>query len=296
MFKTLFIGFQYSVPQHLLSRLVGRLARSQKTWLAQPFIRLFVRRFGVDLSEAEMSEPSDYACFNDFFTRALKPGARPWSATHALPQDTLVSPVDGAVSQAGLINQGTLVQAKGQQYTVARLLGQIEASTAYDNGAFATLYLSPRDYHRIHMPCSGQLLRMTYVPGQLFSVNTVTAQRVPELFARNERLVCEFDTPAGPMTMVWVGAMIVASISTAWAGLVAPAQGRRELTHWDYSNQPIALARGDEVGRFLLGSTVILLTAQPGAWTDQLAPGQPIHCAQALGSMALKASQSTEQD
>lgn len=286
MFKTLFIGFQYSVPQHLLSRLVGRLARSQKAGLAQLFIRLFVRRFNVDLSEAEISDPAGYASFNDFFTRALKPGARTWAAAAKMPQDVLVSPVDGAVSQAGLIHQGTLIQAKGQSYTVARLLGQTASATPYDQGAFATLYLSPRDYHRIHMPCSGQLLKMTYVPGQLFSVNTVTAERVPELFARNERLICEFDTPAGPMTLVLVGAMIVASISTAWAGVVAPAQGTRTIKHWDYTHQPIVLARGDEVGRFLLGSTVILLTAQPGTWTAKLTPLQPIQCAQPLGSIS----------
>jgi len=291
MFKTLFIGFQYSVPQHLLSRLVGRLARSQKAGLAQLFIRLFVHRFNVDLSEAEISDPAGYASFNDFFTRALKPGARAWAAASALPQDYLVSPVDGAVSQAGPIVHQTLVQAKGQHYSVARLLGQTESTTVYDEGAFATLYLSPRDYHRIHMPCSGQLIKMTFVPGQLFSVNTVTAERVPELFARNERLICEFTTPSGPMAMVLVGAMIVASISTPWAGVVAPAHGRREITHWDYSNDPITLARGDEVGRFLLGSTVVLITAERGSWTDALAPNQPIQCAQTLGSFSANSAQ-----
>lgn len=283
MLKALFIGFQYSVPQHLLSRLVGRLARSEQAGLVQFLIRLFVRRFQVDLSEAVITEPSGYACFNDFFTRALKPGVRPWAAAAELPQHILVSPVDGAVSQAGPISQGTLLQAKGQTYTVASLLGQAEGATPYDAGAFATLYLSPRDYHRIHMPCSGQLVKMTYVPGRLFSVNTVTAERVPQLFARNERLICEFETPSGPMALVLVGAMIVASIQTAWAGVIAP--GQREITHWDYSEQPIAMTRGDEVGAFLLGSTVIVLTENVGSWTDALAPLQPVQCAQVFGTI-----------
>lgn len=284
MLKALFIGFQYSVPQHLLSRLVGRLARCQQAWLAQPLIRLFVRHFKVNLSEAVVTDPKGYACFNDFFTRALKPGVRPWAAAAELPQNMLVSPVDATISQAGPITQGTLLQAKGQTYSVASLMGCSEGPTDYDQGAFATLYLSPRDYHRIHMPCSGQLRKMTYVPGQLFSVNTVTTERVPRLFARNERLICEFDTASGPMALVLVGAMIVASIRTPWAGVVAPTSGRREITHWDYSDQPLALARGDEVGAFLLGSTVVMLTAQAAAWTDSLSPHQPVHCAQVLGA------------
>lgn len=290
MFKTLFIGFQYSVPQHLLSRLVGRLARSTKTGLAQFLIRIFVRRFGVDLSEANVTETSGYASFNDFFTRTLKPGARPWAERSALPQNILVSPVDGAVSQAGRIERSTLVQAKGRHYCVASLLGQEQAQTAYDDGAFATLYLSPRDYHRIHMPCAGKLMKMTYVPGQLFSVSSVTAERVPNLFARNERLICEFETPAGPMALVLVGAMIVASIQTAWAGVIAPAKGQREIKHWDYSQNPITLARGDEVGAFLLGSTVIILTAQPGPWVDTLTPNDSVHCAQIFGSTQSEAA------
>lgn len=290
MFKTLFIGFQYSVPQHLLSRLVGRLAHSRKSWLAQPLIRLFVGRFKVDLSEASVTDPAGYASFNDFFTRTLKAGARPWAQSMTLPQHILVSPVDGTVSQAGHIERSTLVQAKGHHYGVAHLLGQDQAPTPYDAGAFATLYLSPRDYHRIHMPCAGKLIKMTFVPGQLFSVNTETAERVPNLFARNERLVCEFETPAGPMAMVLVGAMIVASIRTTWAGLIAPMKGPREITHWDYSENPITLARGDEVGAFLLGSTVIILTAQPGPWVDALKPNTPVRCAQTFGSALTEAA------
>src|SRR5690606_24991155 len=214
----LFIVFQYLVPQHLLSRLVGKIAASELPWIKNPFIDWFSRRYQVDMSEAADPEPRNYPSFNAFFTRALKAGARPLDSD----PDSIVSPADGAISQLGAIEAGRIFQAKGQTYTTAELLGDTDMAALFDGGVFATVYLSPRDYHRVHMPVSGRLLRTLYVPGDLFSVNQTTAENVPRLFARNERLVCLFDTECGPMAVVLVGAMIVAGIDTVWAGQVAP--------------------------------------------------------------------------
>jgi phosphatidylserine decarboxylase len=252
----LFIAVQYLLPHQAFSRLVAWLMarRLYKNLL----IRFFIRRYGVDLSEAEYTEVEDYADFNAFFTRRLKTGARP------LPDDrqVIVSPVDGAISQLGAIEQDQIFQAKGHQYSSQALLAATtEQAARYDHGQFATIYLAPRDYHRIHMPLSGTLRSMRYVPGRLFSVNPATAAAVPGLFARNERLVCEFDTELGSMAVILVGAMIVAGIETVWSGPVCPgpAAGKQFEKQYASGNDSVKLERGEELGLFKTGSTVILL-------------------------------------
>jgi phosphatidylserine decarboxylase len=250
-----FILFQTMVPQHLLSRCTGALAELRHpAWLKNWVIRLFIQFFQVDMAEAAEPDYTRYACFNDFFTRPLRDGARPLSAADIL------CPADGAISQLGAISGGLLFQAKGRYFSAAELLGgDVERAAQFNGGQFATIYLSPRDYHRVHMPVAGRLTATRYIPGQLFSVNGVTADNVDRLFARNERLVCYFETGLGPMAMVLVGAMVVAGIETVWSGRVAPPQ-RLPVTV-DYINlpEPVALAQGAEMGRFRLGSTVILL-------------------------------------
>lgn len=275
-----FLWLQHSVPQHALSRLTGRLADLERPrWLKHAVIRAFVRHYGVALDEAERPFPEAYASFNDFFTRALKPGARPLAGAD------VISPVDGAVSQGGTIDGERIFQAKGRGFSLNALLGGDEARAAgYRGGAFATLYLSPRDYHRVHMPCDGRLTAMRYVPGRLFSVNAVTAAGVDRLFARNERLVCHFEGPLGPFAMVLVGAMIVAGIETAWAGRVAPPPRRNTLSDYTAPPAAVTLARGEEMGRFCLGSTVILLFP-PGTvrWDDTCTAGARVRLGMPLG-------------
>jgi len=245
----IFTSLQYVVPQALLSRLAGKLADATTPWLKNLLIRRFCATYNVDLNDAVIEDATGYESFNAFFTRALKPGARPVG-------EGIVSPADGTLSQSGAILHSTMVQAKGHSYTVEDLLGgQDQYSTPFKQGQFATVYLSPRDYHRVHMPCDGVLKRTVYIPGQLFSVNTTTAARVPNLFARNERLVCHFDTEYGPMAMVLVGAMIVAGIETVWSGQVPPHANTVQRSDFDAS---ISLKKGEEMGRFNLGSTVIL--------------------------------------
>lgn len=279
--ERLFVASQYLLPHHLLSRLVGRLAETEAAPVRRTFIRRFARRFGVDLSEAERDNLDDYRHFNDFFTRALKPGARP------LPDDPNrpVCPVDGSVSQAGRIDRGRIFQAKGRDFSLAELLGgDADQAERFAGGRFATLYLSPKDYHRIHMPCGGRLVRTTFVPGRLFSVNAVTADRVPRLFARNERLVCEFDTGQGRMILVLVGAMIVASIETSWAGVVAPP--RRGILRQHHDAAALTFERGEEMGRFRLGSTVIVLFEGDALnWDEAIRAGAPVRLGQALGAV-----------
>lgn len=253
--QNLFILFQYLIPQHLLSRLVGWLASSELPFIKGPFIRWFAQHFKVDMSEAADPELENYASFNAFFTRALRPGARPLDDTPG----ALLSPADGAVSQAGKIEGGRILQAKGQWFSTLELVGGDAALAAqFEHGQFATIYLSPRDYHRVHMPFAGTLVQTVYIPGDLFSVNQTTAENVPRLFARNERLVCVFDTEYGPAALILVGAMIVAGIETVWAGQIAPPL-RRIVTARHDRSETIALARGAEMGRFKLGSTAILL-------------------------------------
>lgn len=272
----LFVLGQYLLPQHLLSRLLGKLADCRIAWLKNALIGAFVRRYRVDLREAQTEEPAGYPTFNAFFTRALKDEARPMDAD---PR-TLISPVDGQVSQLGAVRGGQLFQAKGHNFSALELLGGDQRLAArFQDGAFATLYLSPRDYHRVHMPVAATLKEMLYIPGRLFSVNRVTAECVPGLFARNERVICLFETEQGPLAMVLVGAMIVASIETSWAGLITPPTRTVRRTHYD--QQPVCLDKGEEMGRFLLGSTVILLFG-PGQinWAPGLTEGVPVRMGQ----------------
>lgn len=252
----LFIAVQYLIPHQAFSRLVGWLM--QRRLYKNLLIRFFVWRYGVDLSEAEFDRPEDYSDFNAFFTRRLKTGARPL----ADDRYTIISPVDGVISQLGTIEKDQIFQAKGHHFSSHALLAcEPSRARAYTDGNFATIYLAPRDYHRIHMPTDGRLLRMRYIPGRLFSVNPATTAAVPSLFARNERLVCEFDTGVGPMAVVLVGAMIVAGIETVWTGPVCPGPEAGKLFAKDYANkgQQLCLQRGDELGLFRVGSTVILL-------------------------------------
>ncbi|MDG2046164.1 MAG: archaetidylserine decarboxylase [Halioglobus sp.] len=250
-----FILFQNIVPQHLLSRCTGILAELRyPVWLKNWLIRQFVQVFAVDMSEAAEPDYTRYVCFNEFFTRPLINGARP------LAKADILCPADGAISQLGKISNDMLFQAKGRYFSTEDLLGGDEIRAAqFNGGQFATLYLSPKDYHRVHMPVAGRLTATRYIPGQLFSVNGVTAENVDRLFARNERLVCHFDTEFGPMAMVLVGAMVVAGIETVWSKRVAPPSKRPVSV--DYVDLPasVELAQGDEMGRFMLGSTVILL-------------------------------------
>ena len=274
-----FIGLQHLLPQHALSRLVGALARSRIGFLRRILISAFLRNYPVDLAEAARADPADYESFNDFFTRRLKPGAR---APDPDPRAALC-PVDGVVSQSGRIEGGTLLQAKGIRYSAASLLGgDADCASEFDGGEFATLYLAPHNYHRIHMPCAGTLRFARFVPGELFSVNAATAAAVPALFTRNERIACVFDTAGGPMAVVLVGALFVGSMSLAWAGAVRP-RARRAVTELPARDPFIALDRGAELGWFNMGSTVIVLFAPQGpTLVDGLSPGSAVRVGQRL--------------
>nr|WP_035482858.1 archaetidylserine decarboxylase [Gallaecimonas xiamenensis] len=256
------------IPQHGLSRLTGWLASARMGVLTTAFIRFFINRYKVDMSEAKDESPAAYDSFNAFFTRELKDGLRP------LADSDLVLPVDGTVSQLGPVTDGRIIQAKGHDYSAEALLGVPELAAPFQSGAFSTIYLAPRDYHRIHMPIKGKLTDMVYVPGALFSVNPLTAENVPGLFARNERVVTLWETEVGPMALVLVGATIVASIETVWAGTVTPPTGKG-VRHWDYRNlKTIELDKGEEMGRFKLGSTVVLLFGDQAVnFAQELAPG-----------------------
>lgn len=244
---------QYLLPKKALTALAGRFARARLGSLTTWVITWFVARYRVNMAEAADSDVTRYASFNDFFTRPLRAGVRP------LANADYICPVDGAISQFGPITRDQIYQAKGHFYTTTALVGgDHELAAQFYDGSFATLYLSPRDYHRIHMPCDGRLRRMIHVPGPLFSVNPVTARGVPGLFARNERVVCVFESPFGPFVLVLVGATIVGSMATVWHGVVNPPR-ESVIREWDYRGRNIALRKGDEMGRFLLGSTVVLL-------------------------------------
>jgi phosphatidylserine decarboxylase len=280
--NTLFIAFQYIIPQHLLSRIVGWLAECEWSVLKMWLINLFISQYNVNMSEALDENPASYKNFNSFFTRELKPDARPIVADDAV----IVSPADGAISQLGDISYGRIFQAKGQSYTAVELLGgNSELASEFDDGAFATIYLSPKDYHRVHMPMAGTLRETIYIPGDLFSVNQTTAENVPRLFSRNERLVAVFDTAAGPMAMVLVGALIVAGIETVWGGQVAPPP--KTPTRIDFSsNDKITLAKGDEMGRFKLGSTVVVLFPKAAmAWSEALAAQSPLSMGEEIAKL-----------
>ncbi len=261
----LFALIQYPLPHHLLSRLVGLLAECRTPWLKNALVSTFIRQFRVDMDEAAEPDPTAYATFNDFFTRELEEGARPIGGG-------MVSPADGRLSHFGPIEAGQLLQAKGHRFSAMELLGgDGEAARRFLGGSFATVYLSPSDYHRVHMPLGGTLTEMVYVPGRLFSVNAATTEHVPNLFARNERLVCHFDTEHGPMAVVLVGAMIVAAIETVWAGQITPLpRGGVQRIRFD---TPVRLEKGEEMGRFKLGSTVVMAFSEPVSFTDAIEPG-----------------------
>jgi len=244
---------QYLMPKLAMTRLAGLVASAEWGAVTTWVIKRFVKRYNVNMNEAANADPAHYKSFNEFFTRPLKDGVRPLSSSE------WVCPVDGAISQCGAIERDQIFQAKGHHYSTRALVGGDAALAAqFQNGQFATLYLSPRDYHRIHMPMAGKLLRMVHVPGDLFSVNPTTARGVPGLFARNERLVCEFETEKGPMVLVLVGATIVGSMATVWHGQVNPPRPGT-VREWRYESQDVRLQKGEEMGRFLLGSTVVML-------------------------------------
>ncbi|WP_210542379.1 archaetidylserine decarboxylase [Rhodoferax sp. PAMC 29310] len=244
---------QYLIPKQALTALAGRIANARAGQWTTRLIEWFVKRYNVNMAEAANPDVASYATLNEFFTRALKPEVRPLA-----PAD-LICPVDGAISQFGAMQRDQIYQAKGHQYSSRALVGgDAELAARFDDGHFATLYLSPRDYHRIHMPCDGRLTRMIYVPGDLFSVNPTTARGVPGLFARNERVVCVFESARGPFVLVLVGATIVGSMATVWHGVVNPPRPG-EIREWRYEDQSIELKQGQEMGRFLLGSTVVML-------------------------------------
>lgn len=274
-----FIGIQYLLPQHFLSRVAGMLARSRIGFVRAGLIRAFLARYPVDLAEAAHGEPGDYASFNDFFTRPLRDGARPFDPD---PRAALC-PADGTVSQAGAIASDTLLQAKGLEYSAAALLGGDAALAAeFAGGAFATFYLAPHNYHRVHMPLAGTLRVVRFVPGDLFSVNAATAAAVPGLFARNERIACVFDTTMGPMAVVLVGALFVGSMSLAWAGEIR-APGTRAPRDLPARDPFIALDRGALLGWFNMGSTVVVMFGAGGpALIEGLLPGRPVRVGERL--------------
>lgn len=284
MKDSLFILMQYLLPQHLLTKLVGALAGCRQVTIKNLFIRWFVKRYNVDMSQAQEADPTAYADFNAFFTRELKKGIRPVQGD----TNAIISPADGAISQLGAITGGQLLQAKGRTFSLQALLGgDCDSAEPFQDGSFFTVYLSPRDYHRLHMPIAGTLTRMVYVPGKLFSVNQLTSERVDNLFARNERVVCFFDTDYGPMALVLVGAMIVGSIDTVWAGQVCPAGHGARTTDYQDHNPPVQIAKGEEMGRFKLGSTIIAVFG-PGVaeLREDLQAGDEVQMGQVLGTLA----------
>jgi phosphatidylserine decarboxylase len=280
MFPPLAIQQQYLLPKRPLTVLMGKLADLRGGALTHWVIRKFVAHYKVNMAEAADPRIESYPTFNEFFTRPLREGVRPIAAA------PFICPVDAAISQFGPIEHDQIFQAKGHSYSTRALVGGDAGLAAkFDHGHFATLYLAPKDYHRIHMPCEGRLRRMVYVPGELFSVNPLTARHVPGLFARNERVVCEFDSAHGPMVMVLVGATIVGSMATVWHGVVNPPR-TRDVREWRYDDQQIVLAKGAEMGRFLLGSTVILLF--PGnvlTFVPDWAPTRPVKLGEAMGTV-----------
>ncbi len=269
---------QYLLPKQALTRFAGTVAGLRGgVWTAR-LIKWFIGRYRVNMTEADNPDIRSYATFNDFFTRALRRDARPLASTD------FICPVDGAISQFGAIDHDQLFQAKGHTYSTTALLGgDARLAEQFTDGSFATIYLSPKDYHRIHMPCDGRLTRMIYVPGDLFSVNPVTARGVPGLFARNERVVCVFDSAQGPFVLTLVGATIVGSMATVWHGLVNPPR-TDDVRVWQYDDEPVLLKKGDEMGRFLLGSTVVMLFQKDVLqFVDTWAPQLPVRMGEVMG-------------
>ena len=269
---------QYLMPKQLLTVLAGKFASARLGGLTTAVIRRFVARYGVNMQEAANPDIASYASFNEFFTRPLREGARP------LADADFICPVDGAISQFGAIERDSIFQAKGHSYTTTALVGgDADLAAQFADGSFATLYLSPKDYHRIHMPCAGRLRRMIYVPGELFSVNPTTALGVPGLFARNERVVCVFDSELGPFVLTLVGATIVGSMATVWHGVVNPPRSR-SVREWHYDDRQIALQKGQEMGRFLLGSTVVMLFPKDALnFNPEWEPAKAIRMGEAMG-------------
>jgi phosphatidylserine decarboxylase len=282
----LFSLLQLVLPTRFLSWCIYKLTRIESKSFKNAFIRVFMDRFKISLAEAEFELPESYRSFNEFFTRALKPDARP-----LVPDaDVLLSPVDGAVSQVGQIDGDRIFQAKGHHYTAAELLGGDDLAKPFIGGEFCTIYLAPNNYHRLHMPLTGTLREWVYVPGRLFSVNPATARAMPKVFARNERVTAIFDTELGPFAMVLVGAFFVGSIETVWAGMISPPHRRSPLARYKPVHPP-TLERGAEMGRFNMGSTVILL-APPGTltWNPSLGPALPLRMGQAIATKHLPAN------
>ncbi|WP_446808132.1 archaetidylserine decarboxylase [Methylomonas sp. 2BW1-5-20] len=271
---------QYALPHHALSGLMSKLTHCQnKTW-KNLFIKSIVNLYGVNMNEAKYQNLEHYASFNDFFTRELQDGVRPIAAA----ADAIACPADGAISQAGQISNGRIFQAKGHDYTALELLGgDAERAQAFANGSFATIYLSPKDYHRLHMPLAGALTEMVHIPGRLFSVNNTTVGSVPNLFARNERVACLFDTEAGPMALILVGAIFVSSVETVWHGVVTPPSISAPRT-WRYGDNAPTFEKGAEMGRFNMGSTIIVLFGKDKTtWHEDLSAGKAVRLGQAIG-------------
>ena len=270
---------QYFFPKQALTAFAGWVAGRERGWVTTEIIRRFVAKYQVNMDEALDSSIASYPTFNAFFTRALKPGARPLAAA------PLICPVDGAISQFGRIDKDQIFQAKGHRYSTTAVLGGNAALAAqFEGGHFATIYLSPKDYHRIHMPCDGELTRMVYVPGELFSVNPTTARGVPGLFARNERVVCLFDAPQGTFALILVGATIVGSMATVWHGVINPPR-LADVREWAYPAGQVSLKKGDEMGRFLLGSTVVLLFPKgPLAFNPAWVAGRGVRLGEAMAN------------
>ena len=277
--ERLAVAPQYLMPKQAITAFAGLVANWRGGGNTTAIIRRFVTKYGVNMAEAAEPDITKYASFNDFFTRALKPGARPLAASD------WVSPVDGAISQFGAIEGEQIFQAKGHRYSTTALVGGDAALAGpFENGHFATLYLSPKDYHRSHMPCAGRLMRMIHVPGDLFSVNPTTARGVPGLFARNERVICFFEADRGPWALVLVGATIVGSMATVWHGIVNPPRPGT-VREWRYDDREVRLAQGEEMGRFLLGSTVVLLFPPgPLKFSPAWVPGGAIRMGEAMAS------------
>lgn len=280
MLAKLFIALQYILPQHALSALMHKAARCTAPWFKNSLIKVFIHFFDVNMAEAKSSDPSSFESFNAFFTRELNDDARELTTT----ESDIACPVDGEISQIGSISNGEVFQAKGKSFNLDALLGSDTLAEAFTDGEFATIYLSPKDYHRIHFPVDGQLKKMIHVPGDLFSVNQTTVDGVGELFARNERVVAFFDTPKGPMAMVMVGAIFVSSIETVWYGEVTPPR-QNQVRRWHYEPSENGYNKHDEMGRFNMGSTVVVLFGKNQVdWLESMANGQPVQLGEKLGT------------
>ena len=277
----IFVAVQRVLPKHALSRIIGTIAESKRPWLKNLLIKRAISAFDINMQEAASDNLEDYESFNAFFTRALKDDARVVDGD----PNSVCCPADGVISQAGIIDKTRILQAKGLNYSISRLLGNSVSAQRFNNGSFATIYLSPKDYHRVHMPVSGTLRATRYIPGELFSVNDKTAQGLEELFARNERLVCEFESEsAGNFVVVFVGAMLVAGIETVWGGFEKPGPGA--VRESDFSDRQLAYDKGEEIGQFKFGSTAIILFEKDRVTgLETLNPQSPVLMGQQLASL-----------